>query len=42
VTAKLPSPEGDTQLYADDLVVGQAFSGKPHAVGDSEFMALLP
>ena len=39
MTAKLPSPEDDTQLYADDLVVGQAFSGKPHAVGDSEFMA---
>jgi hypothetical protein len=39
VIVKLPSPEDETQLYAEDLVVGQAFSGKPHAIGESEFTA---
>jgi 3-hydroxybutyryl-CoA dehydratase len=29
----------DTQLFADDLTVGQTFGGEPRKVGDAEFKA---
>jgi 3-hydroxybutyryl-CoA dehydratase len=38
VTATIPSVDQESQLYADDLVVGQTFSGLPHPVGDKEFI----
>lgn len=31
------SDRAESQLFADDLVVGQTFAGEPHAVGDAEF-----
>lgn len=37
MTAAVPSPGAESQLYADDFVVGQTFRGRPHAVGDKEF-----
>jgi 3-hydroxybutyryl-CoA dehydratase len=37
VTATVPSVDQESQIYADDLVVGQTFSGPPHLVGDKEF-----
>jgi len=34
----VPSADEESQLYADDLVVGQTFCGPLHAVGDKEFI----
>ena len=33
------SQSTNTQLFADDLTVGQSFSGEPRKVGDAEFTA---
>jgi 3-hydroxybutyryl-CoA dehydratase len=29
--------EAEPQLFADDLVIGQTFSGEPHTIGDEQF-----
>ena len=31
------SGQAETQLFADDLSVGQTFAGEPRAVGDEQF-----
>jgi 3-hydroxybutyryl-CoA dehydratase len=37
VTPTVSGLDEESQIYADDLVIGQTFSGPPHLVGDKEF-----